>query len=136
MSRQIRFRAWDSENNKFLWTGFDKHLTESHEDKPQNIRKGNLILPIGDGIVWQQCTGLKDKNGLRIYEGDILHSEKGHTGTVVWIDAIASFAVECEDGKWALNEGDVSRPSILTYTSVIGNIFEHSDLLTPKSVAP
>ena len=73
-----------------------------------------------------QYTGLQDKNGKEIYEGDILKIHYiGEIGTAVHevLFYNGTFAVSCtKDYKSLLNE-------VNEYSEIIGNIYENSDLL-------
>ena len=84
-----------------------------------------------------QYTGLKDKNGKKIFEGDILKTDK-FIGVIEYNDIVAAFVVKINDSTdnyyhWSfLNEGDITRNSQLQYTEKIGNIYENPELLEVK----
>jgi uncharacterized phage protein (TIGR01671 family) len=124
--RELKFRVWDGE--KFLRSSFGKKDAEFISLK---IEGG--ILPQYGGLinyhktmVVQQYTGLKDRNGKEIYEGDIF---KG--GDYKWD------AVEFEDGQFQVNLMGARVFSLqelccdIDYElpEVIGNIFENPELL-------
>ena len=74
-----------------------------------------------------QCTGLKDKNGKLIYEGDILLSlaTKSHIGVVCW---------DKEKAYFKINGKGIAYNALQTFCSknafeVIGNIYENPELL-------
>jgi uncharacterized phage protein (TIGR01671 family) len=104
--REIKFRAWDSKNKKMIY--FDLSDT---------------IAPSQDHIM--QYTGLKDKNGIEIYEDDIL-DEVGK-----------NWKVERDDGgAWMLDidngRGRKYLHPINQHLEIIGNIYDNPKLLEAK----
>lgn len=92
-----------------------------------------------DDIIWQQFTGLIDKNGKEIYEGDIVEFEDSDEYNfspepklvrreVKWdtyYGAGWNFGISHKDGekRW-------SYPFYEGFFEVIGNIYENEDLLS------
>jgi uncharacterized phage protein (TIGR01671 family) len=76
--------------------------------------------------ILMQCTGLKDKNGKLIYEGDILRDfYNGHTGPVEWDADYAKFIVAHRKlVVWAFDEGYCTEA-----WEIIGTIYENPELL-------
>ena len=83
-------------------------------------------------------TGLKDKNGKEIYEGDIVGSDDGSrylTGAVEWNEDYAKYEVIYSQltGNSFEFEGDDGYP-VANLCEVIGNIHENQDLLGDTNV--
>ena len=78
------------------------------------------------GIIMMRCTGLRDKNGKLIYEGDVVKTEWCDEKTiyqVVWDEKMACF---CFDGKDIFYLFDDLPADV---TEIIGNIHENPEML-------
>jgi uncharacterized phage protein (TIGR01671 family) len=83
------------------------------------------IYPIAgfevDPATVSQFTGLTDKNGTEIYEGDIVRNE-GYVGKVEWNQEMACYHVD-------FGNGDTDWLADLAYVEVIGSIHSNPELL-------
>lgn len=75
-----------------------------------------------DGNTIGQYTGLKNKNGTEIYEGDIIKDDRDEAGVVEWSEEDAKFVVVIDNEIYDLGE-------IGTYSEVIGNIYDNLEIL-------
>lgn len=86
-----------------------------------------------DDIILMQFTGLKDKNGKEIYEGDVLRDDASgnyprNLWEVAWDADEAKFYLEqLYEGK---RSGSSTRYLDINGKSVFGNIYENPELLT------
>lgn len=141
--REIKFRAWDGKKMHY-----DVAIIPNEKEAIKNGYWGTSWTADAKAGIPMQFTGLHDKNGKEIFEGDILKSE-GETKTQLF-----NFNKEVRDPWWEISEvvfeggrfgqivrtqhnsyfgelpspfRDIFRPE--EYKEVIGNIYEHPEML-------
>lgn len=127
--REIKFRAWDK-NHKEMMT--DLVMNFNGNLYCRDISKENTfyVRDVKHEVELMQFTGLKDKNGKEIYEGDILEiGGDKFKGDVIWNDKFA---------EWKINHYNHSLGLLLETmkyedVEVIGNIYENKELLEEKN---
>lgn len=80
-----------------------------------------------DGLVWMQFTGLNDKNGKEIYEGDIVRAQDGMWA--IEIPNLEDGVILNDDRKEETSVAFVDSDYSLRECKVIGNIHENPELL-------
>ena len=119
--REILFRAWDKVSKKYReFDGMHDTMTINEDGKVEyyNLQNGSG----GDEYILEQFTGLVDRNGKRVFEGDIIHVDNYDDG---WNSMVefkgGAFAVDVE-GK----EYDYTAIGWLEYeVEIIGNIHDN-----------
>ena len=121
--REIKFRAWDKVLKKMWW--------------PRDFIQGEMgifecdVTIVGDECELMQYTGLKDKDGKEIYEGDIVIA-KGDV-SILYVVKFGQYMYS--DACFFLEEISNTNPPLrffsrgIDQTEIIGNIHQNPELL-------
>ena len=117
--REIKFRAWDK-NSKKMSYGCECLPPFRCNDKE-------------DIWIMQQYTGLKDKNGKEIYEGDFVATKQRD----VIFEVYMGWAEDTEDYGWSFRtatgaEQTYSVDKSITTLEIIGNFYENPEIMEGK----
>lgn len=118
-----KFRAWDKETKTM------NGMAEIYRNRNQEIE----LHPRDDEIILMQSTGLRDKNGKEIFEGDIItngkavvdvknHPTLGFYIVVNDVECFYGSSISIKDF-----ENDVEE--FMSVTEILGNIYENPELL-------
>lgn len=129
-----KFRAYSTEENEMYYPHNDKNVDWTIDDETGFIAP---LVNLGSGM-WgmidkyelMQSTGLKDKNGVEIFEGDVVITSKGAIGYVAYLQQEAGFVVALKKSDHRLGHRNTGESyDVATAHEVIGNIYENSELL-------
>jgi len=130
-NREHKYRAWDNKGERMLGVRRLNFVVSSEglgKSEFWVINEPSVILEVSlDNVELMRYTGLKDKNGKEIWEGDVLkwtpwRISSGHKATkiseVIW-----------SVGAWRLSGNEAWAMAIYTNIEVIGNIYENPELV-------
>ena len=142
MTREIKFRVWDTKRLGMFESEF--HIT-SYGKVLWWDESTNGYVDFRDDIILMQYTGLKDKNGKEIYEGDILKwigenelenqsivdwstfsDDEYVSGLECWMVDYSPLSCLVKSGGVRFNRGSSAKDGTV---EIIGNIYENPDLI-------
>lgn len=128
--RTIKFRAWDKFKKAMNYKVLAGNTDMEDDNYTCNLiwvqEKKEWMNADGACINLMQFTGLKDRHGIGIYEGDILGGYPHGTALVRWCSEFACFESYAEDGDTILLATDLE--NCKDAWEVLGNIHENPEL--------
>lgn len=127
--RAIKFRAWDKQSQDWMYAGLKNGirsfpLTVSNplslclDDRFGDKYENTVWCLSDDELIWCQFTGLLDKNGTEVYEGDIIVDSLNFEYTIFYDTDEARFGALCNNKTYDLNKNEIVN------TKIIGNRYK------------
>lgn len=132
--REVKFRFFDKKANAFIKpeNDYDYNWLVKHDGTPCRVYNDSCQVALKelDNIIVSQYTGLKDKNGIEIHEGDIIEYQVGINPRTARVKKIIVYH---RDGFYFGNKNGKSpcKPGVKEWKRchIIGNIYENPELI-------
>lgn len=140
--REIKFRAWDKVSR--IWLDTDEYVIYPDDGVVAEIEETNTLelVDINHEALLEQYTGIKDTNGVGIYEGDIVQPIQAYLGVPNMKPSKRGLPIVVESGnyvygKWIARDVREDGFGVNDYNfsegiQVVGNIHENPELLDDK----
>ncbi|MDH4212163.1 MAG: YopX family protein [candidate division WOR-3 bacterium] len=117
-TREIKFKAWDIGENQMVY-GLNHILFAEVYRRENTVYYDNR----DKGVIIMEYTGLKDKNGKEIYEGDVVDCENGILREIKCFGPVYYGVTPGGDFCMLMQSNNFKE------SEVIGNIYENPELL-------
>jgi hypothetical protein len=130
MNREYKFRAWDKFNGQYWYS--DKYINlAEYFGAMQSLMDGGNVLK------FQEYTGLKDKKGVEIYEGDFIQHPAYYETPEMSSNPLAHDFIIYKDGAFRFNDGEgLLFEEMENYDGdfeILGNLYQHPELINKNS---
>jgi uncharacterized phage protein (TIGR01671 family) len=135
--KKTEFRVWIKDEDKMVYSRKGENFISLDGSyykiiyNMANSKKMILSKENDDNIELMQFTGLLDKNGKKIFEGDILNFKNANglndnIGLVIWENNFYAYYIKNDNEKIYNPIYDITAPAII---EIIGNKYENSEVL-------
>lgn len=127
MANRFNFRVWDKKNEKMVYPNGNGYFNLKND----TVIDGNgelfdlVCQETVEDCILMQSTGLVDKNGKEVFEGDVIEY-KGMIADVIYCEDEAKFIIKYKNDFLCIEDCDVG---YMTTYEIIGNIYENEELL-------
>ncbi|KAJ3615455.1 hypothetical protein Zmor_016406 [Zophobas morio] len=121
-----KLRAWDKEDKRMSYGEIE------YFDDMIGYRFDHFCTGADEDVEFMQSTGLKDKNGVEIYEGDVINFRNSFRNPMTGSGSLSinrDFKIIFGNGEFEAKGFDIRLKNILSYSEVIGNVYESPELL-------
>ena len=119
--REIKFRCWDVEGKCWVGGGAVMDLNFSGRYNAFFFDNDNFDIP--KKVIWVQYTGLRDKHGVMIFEGDVVKHLNG-VKPVEWYETLGAWTMHLSDFV-----PDQEEPYGSEIVEVVGNIYQNPEMV-------
>ena len=123
--REIKFRAWCLDHKCMDDDFYIRSSGVVYESANRTYDTPNIEIEENPNLIVMQFTGLQDKNGVDIYEGDVVKKES-NICEVIFSKKAAKFCVRLPSHQW---HGVVKKVYSISGVEVIGNIYQNPELI-------